>query len=355
MNSFDVAIIGPYLLHNFGDDLIGAVLARQLAKKHGLRSCIPGLSFANAEWLGCKFSGSVWRTLVRARSVVVGGGGILGDSGRVPKTKYLWRGVRAATFARLTGMPVVVTGVGAGPLKLPRSRRLCRTLCTLAKGVGVRDDESLSFLTETLGVPRKKIVLGADVALLWPGLLDVTPAPSGRVGVQCDATGFASDDAKGIVDVLHRKLAEYCSAHSDECVLVSNHSQDTSLMQYLPRKVSSLNYSKLQDFLPRLAGLKSIITTHLHLSIAAYAARVPCFSLFVREKTARFYRQIGRADRAVSIETATPEDIDRLIREAQTAVWTDEDERRRESLCTEATKLLDVMDAVARRKVASPA
>jgi polysaccharide pyruvyl transferase WcaK-like protein len=347
MLSPDVAIVGPYIVHNFGDDLIGAVLAKYLGTEHGLRSAIPGLSRPNADWLGCEWSDSAVKAVMAARGVVVGGGGILGDSGKSPGSNYLWRGVRAATLARLRGKPVVVTGVGAGPLQLAASRRLCRLLCRLATHVGVRDRESLEFLQGTIGVPGTKLTLGADAALLWPELLGVVPVPNGLVGVQCDAAGFASAQSRERVQQVYRRLADWTRAHRAESVLVSNGRNDTSLARWTPGILHTLRYERLADFLPHLAGLRSIITTHLHLSIAAYTARVPCFTIFVREKTVRFYRQIGRPERAVSIETASVADIERLLDAAQAATWTAEDEERRTVLCSEARKLMHVMDVVA--------
>ena len=282
MQSNEVAIVGPYSRHNFGDDLIGAVLAKHLESGCGLRSSIPGMSLDNAGWLNCEFSDSVLKSVLSAKAIVVGGGGILGDSGRAPDTAYLWRCVKAATLGKMLQKPVFVTGVGAGPLRLEMSQRLCRVLCKLAGRVGVRDQESFDFLLNTIRVPSKKVFVGADVALLWPRLLPVQGVSNGMVGVQCDARGFASDGAARNVAYLYQSLGEWCSARHTESILVSNGKNDTSLYKHLHRLVPSLRYSKLSDFLPHLAGLKSIVTTHLHLSIAAYAARVPCFSIYVR-------------------------------------------------------------------------
>src|SRR5690606_27259768 len=46
----DIVIVGPYLLHNFGDDLIGAVLAKHMQER-GRAVAIPNLGWKNAEWL----------------------------------------------------------------------------------------------------------------------------------------------------------------------------------------------------------------------------------------------------------------------------------------------------------------
>ena len=44
-------IVGPYKAHNFGDDLVGGILAKHL-QQHGYDVSIPRLSEANSAWLG---------------------------------------------------------------------------------------------------------------------------------------------------------------------------------------------------------------------------------------------------------------------------------------------------------------
>jgi len=73
----------------------------------------------------------------------------------------------------------------------------------------------------------------------------------------------------------------------------------------------------------------------------AYSQRIPCFSLYVREKTKRFYDQIGHPERAIDLSTATVKDFEKLIEAAQNAEWTDRDEETLTRLQGEARTLLD--------------
>jgi polysaccharide pyruvyl transferase WcaK-like protein len=96
--------------------------------------------------------------------------------------------------------------------------------------------------------------------------------------------------------------------------------------------------------LPRLAGLKAIFTSHLHLAIAAYSQRIPCFSLYVREKTKRFYHQIGHPERAVALNGATVGDLQKIIEKAEKVHWTKKDEEKLQFLKQNAQKLLKILD-----------
>lgn len=94
-------------------------------------------------------------------------------------------------------------------------------------------------------------------------------------------------------------------------------------------------------FLPRLAGLNAFFSSHLHQAIVAYSQRTPTFSLYVREKTRRFYEQIGRPEWAINLSTATVEDFHHLIKEAENAKWTDQDEETLQRLQAQSRTLLD--------------
>jgi hypothetical protein len=61
----------------------------------------------------------------------------------------------------------------------------------------------------------------------------------------------------------------------------------------------------------------------------------------VREKTRRFYEQIGHPERAIDLRVATLDDFKRFIAATEVATWTDEDEATLQRLKREAQKLLD--------------
>lgn len=341
-----VGILGPYTSHNFGDDLIGAVLARHCLGSGFSTVLVPGLGAGNCFDLGAARDPSTWSALRGADALIVGGGGILGNSGRVPSNTYLRLAAVTSATARIRGKPMCINGVGAGPLARDSSRRFCRFACRHAHFVGVRDQESFRFLQQEIGVPAGKITLGADIALLWPDYIPAQAVSSRRLGIQFDVSRYDTAQANALRSRLEQAIAAFAAEHQAEVALVSNGMGDTGIAGQIRPLLPSLRYTRLIPFLSHLGGLRAIVTSHLHLAIAAYASRIPPFSIYVREKTKRFFSQIGRDDRAVDISTATPDQVQSILDDALAAEWTDDDEAQLQSLRSAAKRLLSQQDAL---------
>jgi polysaccharide pyruvyl transferase WcaK-like protein len=335
-------LIGPYASHNFGDDLIGAVLAECLRQRFDAEVLIPGMSRTNCEWLGIDFSSSSFDAISNSKITIIGGGGILGDSGIYPSNKYLKKILKSAILSHICRNRVIITAVGAGPLIMPSSRLFCQLSCYLAEYIGVRDEISARFLAKELGVPADKITSGADVALLWPDVLRIPNTTIGKGGIQFDARLYGNIyDNDKYKDIL-KCISEYYKKRKDDTVLITNNENSSELGAFIDSPFYSAPYYSLNQFLPLISGLKYIITSHLHLAIASYAARVPCFSVYVREKTARFYEQIGHPERALDLRVATRSEVERFMDMASEAVWLDSDEMKLQELKGRAGRMLDI-------------
>lgn len=332
-------VVGPYRVHNFGDDLVGAILAKHL-QREGYATIVPRLSRANASWLGMDYAENYDGVFEDANTVVIGGGGIMSDtSGAKPGASYLDVVARAANAGHLVNKKVLVTSVGAGPWILERSKMLAFGVSLLAEKIGVRDQESYDHLA-SIGVSGDKVVLGADCALLSADYLDFTPSLSGKVGIQFNVGQFVDSLAAPNLEGISQAVQDYVNNHQSDVLLVANGISKSPLAAEAP-DADSLEYTKLHNFLPRLTGLKSMFTSHLHLAITAYSQRIPTFSLYVREKTKRFYDQTGHPDRAIDLRDATVDDFKRFIEAAETATWTDQDEETLQRLQKQARTLLD--------------
>jgi polysaccharide pyruvyl transferase WcaK-like protein len=337
-----VAIVGPYILHNFGDDLIGAVLAKTLKDRFDAQVLLPYLEDGNRQWLDIPLVPTNRKAIFQSHSVLIGGGGMLGDAGRSPNNRYLKSAAKAALFSRCRGKPVLVSAVGAGPLALRSSRLLCKAVCRFSQVIGVRDQRSENFLIKELGVPSEKVVRGADVALLWPKVFDIQPLQTDSIGVQFDVNGYVSAEQNPLLKDIIGSLVNFCRSYDHETILVSNFKSVTQLGRHFVLSPRSLQYRTLPSFLSQLAGLRAIVTSHLHLAIAAYAAQVPCFSIYVNEKTKRFYDQIGHPERALDIATTTPGEVDSLLKSVMDAKWAEEDDVRLDTLQNDSEKLIDI-------------
>jgi polysaccharide pyruvyl transferase WcaK-like protein len=334
-------IVGPYRVHNFGDDLIGAIIAKRLQER-GYGVTIPRLGSTNADWLGTTYAEDYDGVFERAELVVVGGGGIMSDTaGAKPGASYLDIVAKASAEGRLAGKRVIVTGVGAGPWVLAKSKRLAVDVSQLAEKVGVRDEESRAHLA-SLGIDGDKVVVGADVALLTSAYLRFRTRPAHRIGLQFDIAKFADVHENPAIQEIFSAVTGYANANARRVSLVSNGRHRSQLADAAP-SCDLLRYASLKEFLPRLAGLDAIFTSHLHLAITAYSQRIPSFSLYVREKTKRFYDQIGHPERAIDLRVATPADFERLIAAAEAAMWTPEDEANLKRLQSQSQTLLDLV------------
>lgn len=332
-------VVGPYRTHNFGDDLVGGVIAKHLQGR-GYSVSVPRLSEENCEWLGTRFSDTYDGMFDIADVVVVGGGGIMSDtSGASPGASYLDVVARAGMKGQLSGKPVYITSVGAGPWILERSRMLAFATSLIAEKIGVREQESYDHL-RSLGVTGKKLVLGADLALLTPELLDYPVSASGKIGIQFDVSGFQDLRGNRKVAAITQTVGRYANANASEVVLIRNGRPRSEIASVAPT-AERLSYSTLAEFLPRLAGLRSIFTSHLHLAITAYSQRIPSFSIHVREKTRRFYEQIGHPERAIDLRTASVRDCKRFLKAVETASWSEHDELNLQRLRADARRLID--------------
>lgn len=334
-------IVGPYRAKNFGDDLVGAIFAKHL-QRLGYGVSIPRLSEANSAWLGTRYAEDYDGLFETADLVVVGGGGIMSDtSGAKPGASYLQIVSDAAESGALGDTPVVVSSVGAGPWLRERSRNLARTVSERASAVGVREQESYDHL-RGLGVAEDKLVLGADVALLTPEYLDFAASPSRKLGLQFDVSAFEDVQGNPELPAIVETLGKYARKRRKDVILVRNGRARSEIAPAAPG-AELLSYTTLQDFLPRLAGMRALFTSHLHLAITSYSQRIPTYSLYVREKTRRFYEQIGRPERALDLKTATVNDLQRFLAAAETAKWTDSDEATLQRLRGESRRLVDLL------------
>jgi polysaccharide pyruvyl transferase WcaK-like protein len=331
-------VVGPYRVHNFGDDLVGAIIVKHLQRR-GYKVVVPLLGAGNAEWLGIEHRETYDGVFADADTVVIGGGGIMSDTAGVrPGGKYLEIVTQAAIAGQFTGKRVFVTSVGAGPWLVERSKMMAFGVSMIADKVGVRDRESLDHLAG-IGVAGSKIVLGADCALLSDDYLGIVPQPNSKIGVQFNTGHYPEFKDNPQVEAIGEAVRAYVGANASRVVLISNGRKKSPLTEHASAS-ESLEYELLKDFLPRMAGLKAMFTSHLHLAIAAYSQRIPTFSIYVREKTKRFYDQIGRPERAIDLTVATKQDFERLIAATETATWTDGDEATLQRVQTDARKLL---------------
>lgn len=168
--SIDILVSGYYGIPNVGDEAILGALRYQLEKmgveapvvfsyaplqtsdRFGVKA-IPELRYA--PWLGI-------RSLFNAKILVLGGGGLLKDEGRLGYALLFAK----ILLAKLFRCKVIILAVGVGPLYTRMGRWITRWIGSLADTFTVRDAESKK-IAQNIGVKRD-VQITADLALTLP-------------------------------------------------------------------------------------------------------------------------------------------------------------------------------------------
>ena len=176
-----VLVAGYYGFGNTGDEaLLASILDGLLARAPSARAIvISGDPASTRKQHGVEAVD--WRDIAAivqaAKScdlVLVGGGGLFQDHWGIDPGSLLTPNHYGISFyagpaalAALTGKPLVLAGVGFGPLESPEARRMVRGVCEAASHLSVRDAESRDLLIAS-GVDPGRIRLSADLAFALP-------------------------------------------------------------------------------------------------------------------------------------------------------------------------------------------
>ena len=114
------------------------------------------------------------RAIEEADLVILGGGGLMYDIEydaslvrlltEPPDRQWLYEMAKITSAAGAAGKPVMLYGVGAGPLLTEAGRNVARFICEQAQAVTVRDRASADVLMAS-GVPATRVHVAADPAL----------------------------------------------------------------------------------------------------------------------------------------------------------------------------------------------
>jgi polysaccharide pyruvyl transferase CsaB len=159
---------------NLGDELLGLALARKLTDRGVAPIVISTNPALTTSRLGVEaIAHSNWpavaKSIRRADSLIMGGGGLIQDATSQLNLPYHLARPR---LAGLVGTPFSAIGLGAGPVTSRAAKWMTRRVLNRARQVGVRDEGSAELL-RSLGIDTP--VVAADLALSLP-----LPAPGAR-------------------------------------------------------------------------------------------------------------------------------------------------------------------------------
>jgi polysaccharide pyruvyl transferase CsaB len=329
MASNRIVLSGSYGTRNVGDEAILTVLVNELgARGFGVDvlTFTPEATSARQPAANAVRSGvlrgslATFNAIRNADAIVIGGGGILQDA---TSLRNLLFHVSRPIMAAMIGTPVVISGVGVGPLRHALSRRLTRWVCDRAASIDVRDQRSANLL-ETLGVPADKLKNGADFAHLLPRNNRDAMCSGGRTVIESLAAareqgrpliGLSlrppvgnrsrrarlSDTDRADIETMARIADRIIDEHDAHIVFVSMYAeQDDPIAELLAGAMRHYDgVLPVSGGLPpatikaAIAELDLMIGTRLHTLIFAACENVPFVALAYDDKVAAYAEVLG--------------------------------------------------------------
>ncbi len=267
---------------------------------------------------------------LRSDALIMMSGGYLGDdksSFKLSVKRYL-RYIIPARLMQLLRKPVYVIGCGGGPLLSPWLRKSTVRMLNKAALVYVRDDETKTYFLQN-GVTNN-IIVTTDTAQVinekfLPELIvneEMRLVIENHKIIFLHAIGSATVDNEMARKIV-RPLCAFLKEHPDYYVVMSydvynkNDPSVSSLNSYkqLPAdRVISYEYYNSWQLAALINKCDLIITTKLHVGIigATLNKSVVSFPMH-REKTQRYYKQIGESGRSIHISEVTEEIVKKQL------------------------------------------
>lgn len=317
----DIVIHGATHSSNFGDVLF-AYLFYNACKNSGCKVELLNMpkfkvsDFCKNE-LQYNVNGRFIRQL-RMDCLIMMSGGYLGEdmvSFKNSLKRYLHYILPARLF-EIMHKPVYIIGVGGGPLTSNFLRRATVKMLNRASYVSVRDIETKKYFEE-YGV-TKEVCLTTDTAQVIDSKFVACHAGSDSLnGLDKNKKYFffhvvnkPADDAR-MASTVALAINHFLKDHAEYDVIIGNDEQTdiTRLEAYktvIDGRKHVFEYRSVFQLCHLLGEMQFVITPKLHVGIvsASLGKSVVSFPIH-REKTGRYYKQIGESERSVHMQSVT--------------------------------------------------
>lgn len=314
-----ILLHGCYANRNFGDLLMLDLLSLRIRERFGTTPICPWIHKDKKKSVLAKPGHGLFDFLFAQAAILGGGGYLYHTAGQ--SLKGLKRYSLPASIWQKRAIPYAIIGVGAGPAMSPEGREHVLRICDGARAITLRDQESHDLLVEA-GVPKERIRATADLALdMVPGdipdwahakagqLLGVRTQDRIRLGLHFETYRKQPEKLAGLIGAIAGALARHDHV---EPIWLFDHD-----MRSLPRIAELCEKHRLINprFIPcqdhwttaaLIAQLDAVITSKLHVGIAAWTLGVPAAGYSVHPKTHRFFSQCGRSQFQCA-DTAPPD------------------------------------------------
>ncbi|OQX26337.1 MAG: hypothetical protein BWK80_10985 [Desulfobacteraceae bacterium IS3] len=257
-----------------------------------------------------------------------------------PTFSYLFNYRFVLPYAKMLGKPVVLYGVGVGPLNTDMGRSMMRRVGRCVSIMTTRDQDSLD-LARSLGVCPPQMALAADPALR------MKPAPASRakelctkyevdmskplIGVNVNSfvdfmvqKGKASMNVSSFVSIMAKVLDRLIENLDINAVLVPTDVEGKIFEQIRSavRNRQRVHYIPKENHLPgeiaSVIGLFDLfIGMRMHSLIFSSVANTPMIGIVYNKKVASFFKELDMPDAVISFNNFTEDSVYQKI----TDVW----------------------------------
>jgi polysaccharide pyruvyl transferase WcaK-like protein len=293
-----------------------------------------------------------WRSLRRARRLIIAGTGVLDDQ-HVRPTQLPLEVLRWSLAARLAGAELVFLSVGAGPIDQVWSRRFLKTAVALAHEVSYRDSRSKDFMA-SIGRDVGSDRVLPDLALaLEPPVGAQRPSATQRavaIGVLSRLNWRESPDGYRRYEDSIVELAERIAAGGELVRIVTGDEADVDTRDAIMQRLASMEPSVEGDECHSFSDVVRIVSTcdvlvasRYHNLVAAVIAGIPIVSLAYGPKNDALLEQFEMPSWGHDIDSFSVEVVMSNVREAsrRPPVSRDTLEGYRQSIRDEFDHLID--------------
>jgi polysaccharide pyruvyl transferase WcaK-like protein len=331
-----VALHGSYFDDNFGDLLLLKIFERWV-RARGDEPVFPFVPRRRRSTFAREFPGRA-AGLGRSapcRALVFAGGGFFAEPEKERRTwrrhwnlRFLKRHVLVAELCVLAAVPFALSNAA--------SRAAARRMFNRAAVIVVRNEESRSFIEDTLGVKRDIRVAPDPVLTIAredippefraaaQGLLEkyrgarflgihhpsdfLQDHPSAALVRRALGEELARPEAGGIVPVVFADHGRGAAGPSERLA--------AEIRSATGRPCLAVPFEGLWQTLALVSELSAVVTSKLHVGIVSYAFGIPAESFATHSKTPRFYRQVGHPSVSAMMRGVGEEEARRKIARA---------------------------------------
>lgn len=260
--------------------------------------------------------------------LIIGGGGLFFDTFDRILPIGVIRWSKALVLAKLANKPIMIYGLGIGPVRLKLSKLLLRFFLKEVDCIAVRDEESKELVNELI---KKNVAhLTADPAISILNHLDSLeevriPFPKDKllIGLCLRQYKDFNTESKEVIDDLIMVLDQITSKYNAFIVLFPLESmesryssRDQELLDNIRRNIGNsdnvilisepCNYRKMMGIISRM---DLIIGMRLHSLIFSAAFGVPMYGIIYDPKVKNFLDRMGQLRYSIDLEDFNPNKV----------------------------------------------